>query len=145
MERTKVLLLGEDPLFREAIEHVLSAEPDLAVVAACRSGAEAWTILEREPVELALLDIDGCLEGAFELLAKCRASRCAAKILVLTQGLSPALTVRALQLGVAGIFVKGRGLSALLNALRVVITGEAWLEPEAIRLLAESVRASSTE
>jgi DNA-binding NarL/FixJ family response regulator len=145
MERTHVLLLGEDPLFREAIERFLSEEPDLRVVASCRSGDDAWAAMEREQVSLILLDIDDWLEGAFEFLARCRASGCAVKTVVLTQGLSPALTVRALQLGVRGIFVKSRGLSTMLSALRVVALGEAWLEPEAIRLLAESVRASTKD
>jgi DNA-binding NarL/FixJ family response regulator len=140
MERTQLLLLGEDLLFREALERSLSAEPDLTVAGSCRIGEEARAVLEQRAVALILLDLDGCLEAAFEFLAKRRPAGGAAKILVLTQGLSPALTVRALQLGVAGIFVKSRGLDAMLSALRLVTTGEAWLEPEAIRLLADGVR-----
>jgi DNA-binding NarL/FixJ family response regulator len=136
----QLLLLGGDLLFRQALEKALAAEPDMAVMAACGTGAEALSVLGRERVDLVLLDLDDYGEGGFRLLATCRASGWTAKILILTRGLDPVLTVRALQLGVAGIFVKRRGLEVLRNALRVVNAGEAWLEPDAIRLLADGVK-----
>jgi DNA-binding NarL/FixJ family response regulator len=135
-------LLSDDRLFRESLQRNLAAQSDLAVVAACGVGAEARAALERERADVVLLDLDGCTEAGFQFLTACRASGCDAKILILTRGMNPVLTVRALQLRVAGIFVKGRGLEALINAVRLVTAGEAWLEPDAIRLLAAGVHGS---
>jgi two-component system response regulator NreC len=98
------------------------------------------SLLEPVHVDLVLLDLDGSMETGFQFLGTCRASARPTRILVLTSGLTPLSILRALQLRVAGIFLKARGLDALLTAIRMVTAGEAWLEPDAIRLLAAGVR-----
>ena len=56
MERTQVVLLGEDLLLRESLERVLAAQPDMAVIAVCPIGEEALLLLQGQRVDLIVLD-----------------------------------------------------------------------------------------
>jgi two-component system nitrate/nitrite response regulator NarL len=135
-ERTQLVLLGGEALFRETLCRLLEAEPDLAVSAQCGSESEALSVLARLPVDVVLLDLDTGSDEGYRFLSSCRAAGYKGKVLVVTQGLSAEVSLKALQLGVSGIFIKSRGLPGLLKAIRMVAGGDVCLEQEMIQLLA---------
>lgn len=142
---TRLLLLDHDVLFREALSRLLESERDLAVTAQCGTDAEALEILARSRVEMVLMDLDAGKDFGYEFLTESRRHGYLGKILVVTDGLGAPESLKALRLGVAGIFVKARGLESLLTAIRRVAAGEAWLEPELIRRLASGAGDSLTD
>src|SRR5579872_4926564 len=136
MSVTRLLLFDNDVLFRETLGRLLESEPDLAVSAQCGAEADALDVLTRFPVEMVFLELEPTEEFGFEFIAACRGAGYEGKILVITRGLTASSSLRALQLGASGIFLKVRGLEGLLTAIRRVASGQAWLEPDVIRLLA---------
>ena len=92
----RILLVDDHSLFRESLSRLLEAEPDLRIAGNCSNVTEALAILDREPVDLVLLDYDlGEQEGIssfFEAL-KSRTVNC--RVLMVTAGMSDAGTLRA--------------------------------------------------
>ena len=142
---TRLLLLDHDVLFRETLTRLLQTEPDLAVVAQCGTKHEALEALSRSPVEMVLMELAAASDSGYEFLSACRSQGYAGKILAVTEGLAASASVKALRLGAAGIFLKSRGLETLLTAIRRVAAGEAWLEPEVIRVLAAGAEDTITD
>src|ERR1700693_5975064 len=144
-ERTQLLLVSADILFRETLGRLLESEPDLAVAAQCGSESEALQALERSPVHVVLLDLDSGSGAGKSFISAYTAAGYKGRLLVVTKGLSAHDSLKALQLGVAGIFVRSRGLPRLLMAIRMVSGGDVWLEQDMIRLLASGDRQALAE
>lgn len=138
MAPTKILLVAEDVLFRESLARLLDGEADLVVAGQCGTAAEALKALDGSPVELILIETQTGGDAANEFVTRARQAGYRGKFLLLAAGLSRQSSVKALQLGVSGIFLKSRGLETLLRAVRQVASGEAWLERDLIQTLAES-------
>jgi DNA-binding NarL/FixJ family response regulator len=139
MDKIRILLLDDHALFREGLSRLLEGEPGLEMAACCASVGEATEALRQKPIDLVLLDYDLGKERGFEFLAQARQGGFKGRFLMVTAGMSDAESVRALDLGVSGIFPKHSSPVVLIQAIRKVMTGETWLDENAIQAL---VRAS---
>ncbi|HXW16237.1 MAG TPA: response regulator transcription factor [Terriglobia bacterium] len=139
MDKIRILLLDDHALFREGLSRLLEGEPDLEMAACCASVSEATDALHQMPIDLVLLDYDLGKERGYEFMAQARQRGFQGRFLMVTAGMSDAESVRALDLGVSGIFPKHSSPMALIQAIRKVMTGETWLDENAIQAL---VRAS---
>lgn len=138
MDPTKILLVAEDVLFRESLGRLLDGEADLVVSGQCGTAGEALAALERSPPDLILIETQAGGDAANEFVTRARQAGYRGKFLLLAAGLDRQSSVKALRLGVSGIFLKSRGLETLLRAVRQVAGGEAWVERDMIQALAES-------
>lgn len=142
MDPTKILLVAEDVLFRQSLGRLLDGEADLVVTAQCGTATDALKALDRSPAELILIEAQAGDDAANEFVARARQAGYRGKFLLLAGRLSRESSVKALRLGVSGIFLKTRGLETLLRAVRQVAGGEAWVERDMIQALAESAEQS---
>jgi len=137
-----ILVVDDHALFREAIARLLNAEPDFRVVAECGSVDEALAAIDRQTVDVVLLDYDlGEERGSrFVSLAAQRGFR--GRVLVVTAGadLRERDVIQMISHGVAGIFLKHHPTATLAEAIRKVANGEVWLEQ---RFLEALLRAGS--
>ena len=137
--------MDDHSLFRESLSRLLQAEPDLRIVATCSSATEALAIIEREPVDLVLLDYDlGEEEGAL-FLDSAKSNAFPGRILMVTAGMSDAGTLRALEAGAAGIFLKHSPPAQLIEAIYKVMRGEMFLDSRAVRSLVAGASGKSEE
>ncbi len=141
----RLLLLDDHLLFREGLSRLLAEEPDLHIAAQCSSTAEALQALASlhaagQPPDLILLDFDLGEENGFLFLGGARAAGFAGKVLMVTAGMSPGDTVRALEAGASGLFLKHAPPTELVAAIRAVLRGEALLSSSSLSRLLEAAR-----
>jgi two-component system, NarL family, nitrate/nitrite response regulator NarL len=144
MKKTRILLVDDHTLFREALNRWLESEPDLEMAAHCASASEGIEVLRRKPIDLVLLDHDLGKERGFQFLTDARASGFAGRVLMVTAGMTDAESVKALRLGVNGIFLKHSSPSVLAQAIRKVMAGETWLDSASIQALVEAAKRPET-
>jgi len=138
--KIKILLLDDHTLFREGLSRLVEAEPDLEMVGHCATIDEALDILRRKSIDLVLLDYDLGKENGFEFIARARKLGFEGRLLILTAGMSDAESVQAIKLGIGGIFLKHNSPALLAQAMRKVMTGEAWLDQTAVQALVDATR-----
>ena len=144
-QEIRILLVDDHSLFRESLSRLLQAEPDLRIVATCSSATEALAVVERQPVDLVLLDYDlGEQEGSL-FFDSAKASGFEGRILMVTAGMSDAGTLRAMEAGAAGIFLKHSPPAQLIEAIYKVMRGEMWLDSRAVRSLVAGASGKSEE
>jgi DNA-binding NarL/FixJ family response regulator len=132
-------------LFRESLSRLLQAEPDLEIVGNCSNVAEALASLDREHVDLVLLDFDlGEQEGSL-FLDTAKSKGFDGRVLMVTAGMSDAGTLRALESGASGIFLKHSPPAQLIGAIYKVMAGEMWLDPKAVRSLVAGASGRTEE
>ena len=130
-------MLDDHGLFRESLGHLLASESDFEVVGQCSRSAEALELLQATVVDLVLLELSIGTERSEEFICSAREAGYQGKFLLVTAGVDPARSAAALRLGASGIFLKSNSSSRLLQAIRLVASGEAWVDPRVIQLIAD--------
>jgi DNA-binding NarL/FixJ family response regulator len=141
----RILLIDDHSLFRESLGRLLEAEPEFRIAATCGSVTEALSLLDREPVDVVLLDYDLGDEQGSAFLDEAKKRGFAGRILMVTAGMNGAGTLRAFQAGAAGLFLKHSPPAQLIEAIHKVTSGEMWLDPRAVRSLVAGVHDKSEE
>jgi two-component system nitrate/nitrite response regulator NarL len=107
----------------------------LRVAGSVSGAADALEILEREAVDLILLDYDLGAEQGLAFLDELKQRKIGGRVLIVTAGISDQVTLDVLESGVAGIFFKHSAPEQLLEAIRSVMTGKVWMDPKTMRSL----------
>jgi DNA-binding NarL/FixJ family response regulator len=143
MPKIRLLVLDDHALFRVMLSRLLETDPDFSVVGHFSTSAEALESLGKQEVDLVLLDYDlGEREIGFQFVRQARDNGFTGRIFLVTAGMPDADYVRALGLGVCGIFLKHSAPESLMSAIRKVMAGETWLDERCVQAL---VRALETE
>jgi DNA-binding NarL/FixJ family response regulator len=138
----RILLADDQALIRSGIRSLLDAEDDIEVVAEAADGRQAVELaLEHRP-DIVLLDIqmpvlDG-VEATRQIVADERLD--SVRVVILTNFGLDEYIFQALRAGASGFLLKDTEPTALLEALRVVMRGDAIMSPSVTsRLVSEFV------
>src|SRR5262252_4815573 len=132
MQHIRLLLLDDHILFREGLRRLLVSEPDFETVAECGTPKEALEALSRSDVDIVLLDFDLEDDTGTRFIAAATGAGYKGKILMVTAGMSPLDVSVAKKLGISGIFLKHNPPASLLEAIRTVAAGGAWMDPKMV-------------
>lgn len=135
MDEIRILMVDDHSLFRESLSRLLETSPGFHVVGECTNIADALAALNRTQADVVLLDYDLGAEQGTMLLEGMNHHHGSTKVLAVTAGMPNAATVRMMEAGASGIFLKHSSLDQLLSAIRRVAHGELWLDPGAFRAL----------
>ena len=125
MDTIRVMLVDDNTELRAAISERLETESDLLVCAECGNGAEALLELEKQPVDVIVLDIimpqmDG-YSFLEELKTRCAASQAEPPKVIVTSSLNrDDLILRAMNLGACYYMVKPFDPDRLIARIRDV-------------------------
>ncbi|MFU8855027.1 response regulator [Micromonospora sp. SL1-18] len=131
-----VVIVDDDELIRWGLRAIIDAQPDLRVVGEAADGAEVPPLVAKLRPRVVLMDvrmpaIDG-IQATRRLLA---ASADPPRVLVITTFANDEYVYEALRAGASGFLLKRARPSEVVEAIRVVATGESLLFPAAIRQL----------
>jgi DNA-binding NarL/FixJ family response regulator len=140
MPTTDLLLLDDHTLFRVMLSRLLETESGIRVVSQCSSIEEALEALGRHHIDLVLLDYDlGNRETGLQFIRRAREAGYSRRIFLVTAGMNDADYVRALGLGVCGIFLKHSSPELLTEAIHKVIAGETWIDQRCVQGLVKAI------
>src|SRR5450432_3618448 len=123
----RILLIDDHALFREAVSSVLGQTEGLEIEH-CGSIQEALPLLAQKRFDLVLLDHDLGSERASQFLPAARQIGFEGRVLVVTARVSDSEARRPMRQGVAGVLLKERPLSELMESVRTVVDGGTWLD-----------------
>jgi len=119
---TRILLIDDHSLFREAIARLLAREEDFEIVGESATVDEGVTVLRSRAVDVVLLDINLGLQQGGAFLPLARDAGFKGKILVVTAGVSRLEAERLVERGCAGIVLKQEHPDVLIQRIREVIS-----------------------
>jgi DNA-binding NarL/FixJ family response regulator len=133
----RVLVADDQAMVRAGFRMILDAEPDIEIVAEAGDGAEAVELVGRYTTDVVLMDIrmpklDG-IEATRQVLARTSSTH----VLVLTTFDLNEYVYEALRAGASGFLLKDAPPERLVDAIRIVASGEALLAPSITRRVIE--------
>ena len=129
----RLLIIDDHSLFREGLVRLLAAEPGFQVAGNCEHLDDALALLDREQVDLVLLDYDLETEQGSRFLEEAKRRGSMPKVLMVTAGMTSAGMLSVMEEGASGIFLKHSPPGQLAEAIRRVMKGEMWLDPRAVK------------
>jgi DNA-binding NarL/FixJ family response regulator len=147
-DRTKpvirVMLADDQALIRAGFAALINAEDDLEVVGEAANGSEAVSVALHTRADVILMDIRMPVLDGIEATRQITSNEdlVGVKIIILTTFEIDTHVVEGIRAGASGFVGKGLEPSELLDAIRIVASGEALLSPRATQaMLAEFGRS----
>jgi DNA-binding NarL/FixJ family response regulator len=130
----KVLLADDQPLVRTGFRMILEAEPDIEVAGEAGDGADAVRQCRRLRPDVVVMDIRMPVQDGIAATREITAEG-QARVLVLTTFHLDDYVLAALRAGASGFLLKDVEAVKLAEAVRVIATGNAIVDPAVTRRL----------
>jgi DNA-binding NarL/FixJ family response regulator len=133
----RILTVDDHALLREGIAALVSAEPDMELVAEAADGREAIEKFRLHRPDVTLMDLQMPGLNGIEAIQEIRSEFPQARIIVLTTYTGDVQVVRALQAGARAYILKGHVHRELLDTIRAVNAGQKRIPEEIAAELAQ--------
>jgi DNA-binding NarL/FixJ family response regulator len=133
----RILAVDDHVLVREGIAVLLSAEPDMVLVAEASNGREAIQQFRAHRPDITLMDLQMPEMNGLDAITAIRGEFPDARIIVLTTYKGDVQILRALKAGAQGYLLKNTFHKELIDTIRAVHAGKKALSPEASYEIAE--------
>jgi DNA-binding NarL/FixJ family response regulator len=134
----RVALADDHTIVREGLKQLLAAAGDFEVAAEARDGHEVMNAVRTADFDVLLLDMSMPGRSGVELIKQVRAEKPRLRILVLTMHEEHQYAIRAIRAGASGYLTKDSASRELVQALRKVAAGGAFISAEVAEQLALS-------
>ena len=133
----RVMLVDDHAMVRTGFRMLLDVEDDITIVAEAGDGAEAVALVPVARPDIVLMDVQmprmNGLEATRRILADDGDQASRPKVVVLTTFEEDEHIFEALRLGASGFLLKNAPAEDLVDAIRVVASGDALLDPAVTR------------
>lgn len=140
MSKIRVALIEDHELTRIGIRKALQQQPEVEVVGTAANATEGLQMLLITQPDVAIVDIGLPDQDGIELTRQLKSvqatgSRPKTKVLILTLRDRKETVLAALAAGADSYCMKDISLNDLLEALRVTVRGNAWIDPQIANIL----------
>jgi DNA-binding NarL/FixJ family response regulator len=137
MQRTRILIADDHPVFRQGLISIFRNEPDFTVVGEATDGQEALKLIDELHPDILLLDLLMPRLSGLETLREIWDSPNPVRTILLTASIAKEQIVQALQSGARGIVLKEVPTEVLFDSIRAVMSGKFWVGDTSVTDLIE--------
>jgi two-component system, NarL family, response regulator NreC len=137
MSPTRVLIADDHPLIRSGLRALLARESDFEVVGEAADGYQALELVEQLKPDVVMLDVSMPRLNGIDVAQKISEKIPSTRVIIVSIHSDEGYVLRALKAGAKGYLLKASPEGDILNAVRAVAAGQAYLSPEISRLLVE--------
>jgi two-component system response regulator NreC len=141
----RIVLVDDHQVLRDGLRVLLEDEGDIAIVGEAGTGKEAITISKKLKPEIIVVDIGLPDISGLELIPILKKELQNVRIVILSMHTSREHVMKAIDAGCHGYVPKSSAHTSLLEAIRVVMTGERYLHPKAASALVEFIQQKRTK
>lgn len=124
MEKLRVLIADDHPLFRDGMRGLLSTQPDIEVVGEATTGEEAIKLSSELEPDVVLMDVKMPGLGGIEATRRVLAANPRIRVLVVTMFEDDATVFAAVRAGALGYLVKGADGADIVAAVHAAASGQ---------------------
>jgi DNA-binding NarL/FixJ family response regulator len=126
---TRILIVDDQEIICKSLEILLSSSENIKVIGTAANGLEAYRIVREQVPDIVLMDVSMPIMDGVECTKRIKAEFPKVKIIILTTFDDDKYVFGALSYGASGYLLKGISVSELENAIHVVQSGGALINP----------------
>jgi two-component system response regulator DegU len=142
---TKIVLIDDHVLFREGIRRILDFEDDFEVVAEGSDGENAMSLVDTYQPDVVLMDINMERVNGVEATKQLVEKYPQLKVIILSIHDDENYVTHALKSGAQGYLLKDMDSESLVQAIKIVSDGGAYLHPKVTHNLVKEFKRMSEE
>jgi DNA-binding NarL/FixJ family response regulator len=127
VEKSRILIVDDHPLFREGLQQLIDRDPGLEVCGEASGAAEALQVIPQLKPDLVLVDITLGGTSGIELIKHIKTDFEELPVLVVSMHDESLYAERALRAGAMGYVMKHEPGKTVKNAIHKVLRGEMYL------------------
>lgn len=135
----KVLIVDDQSLIREGLTMMLSLYDTISLVGEATNGKEAIELLDKEEVDLILMDIRMPIMDGVEATKEIKENYPEVKVLILTTFNEDEYIFEGLRNGADGYLLKDISSQELVKAIKTIYEGNVLLQPDVARKMIGSM------
>jgi len=144
MKSIKILLVDDQPLFREGLRTLLSVQSDFEIVGVAGNGEEALSLARKLLPSVVLMDLQMPVLDGVAATRRLHQDLPDCHVIVLTTFDDDEMVFDGLRAGAIGYLLKDAPSEKLGEAIRLAARGESFLQPSvAAKVVAEFARLTS--
>ncbi len=130
-----ILIADDQAMVRSGLRLILESEPDLSVIAEAENGEEAVRLTKRERPDVVLMDVRMPVMDGLEATKRITTENQDTRVIVLTTFDLDDYVYGALRAGAGGFLLKDAEGDQLIEAIRVIASGDAIIAPSITKRL----------
>jgi two-component system, NarL family, nitrate/nitrite response regulator NarL len=136
-----IVLADNHPIVIEGLKGLIAGEPDMNIVAACSSGAEALEALREKRADVLLASLDLPDISGLDLLRTLRLEDLDTRCVLFVGSIGDEDAAEAMRLRVEGILLKEMPTRLVLQCIRKVHDGGRWVETQSMTRVVDRLQA----
>ncbi|CAN5408965.1 response regulator transcription factor [soil metagenome] len=128
-EKLRILIAEDHQTVREGVKLLVNAQPDMEIVGEASDGEMAVNEVKRLSPDLVLMDISMPTMNGLRATKQLRALSPSLKILMLTRHTDDGYLQQLISAGANGYVLKQSAPTELINAIRSIGAGKAYVDP----------------
>ncbi|WP_309241949.1 response regulator transcription factor [Brevibacillus daliensis] len=145
IDEIKIVLVDDHQLFREGVKRILDMETGFKVVGEGSDGTDAPTLVAEHKPDVLLMDINMPNVNGVAAAEEVVKISPETKVIILSIHDDEGYVYRTLRSGASGYLLKDMGTSELVEAVRVVAQGGAYIHPKVTGKLIDEFRRLSEQ
>lgn len=144
-QELRIVIVDDHQLFREGVKRILEMESDFKVVGEGADGGDAFKLAEEFKPDVMLMDINMPNINGVSATENVISVSPQTRVIMLSIHDDEGYVYRTLRTGASGYLLKEMGTSDLVDAVRVVAGGGAYIHPKVTGKLIEEFRRLSDQ
>ncbi|MBP1992633.1 response regulator [Paenibacillus eucommiae] len=141
LKRNVRLIIADDhQLFREGVKRIINMEEDMEVIAECGDGIQVVELCNQNTPDVVLMDINMPLENGVVATERLKLIFPDVKVIILSIHDDESYVFETLRKGASGYLLKDMEAESLINAIRSVVAGHAYIHPKVTGKLINQLR-----
>lgn len=142
MKKTKIIIGDDHDLIRLGLNRILKLEEDFEVLGEGQNGKEVLELIEKETPNIVLLDINMPGLNGIETLRTIKRNWQKIKVIMLTVENDKKTINEAIDIGADGYVLKESAGSEIVNAIKVVCSGDKYIDKSLVNMLFSTIKKS---
>lgn len=137
---TRILIVDDEPRFRGSFSDIIRREATFFLVAACATAAEAFRVIVRETIDVALVDLGLPDVSGLEVIRALKHAQPQCDVMVISVFGDEDLVLASIECGATGYLLKDSLPAEFVTCIQELRAGGAPISPMIARLLLNRVR-----
>jgi two-component system response regulator DegU len=138
--KVRIILADDHQLFREGLKRIINMESDMEVIAECGDGIQVIELCNQLTPDVVLMDINMPVENGVVATERLKTIFPDIKIIILSIHDDESYVFETLRKGASGYLLKDMEAESLVNAIRSVVNGHAFIHPKVTGKLINQLR-----
>lgn len=145
VDTIKIFVVDDHPLFRYGLISVLAEYPEFQVVGDSASAFEALPMIEKIHPDIVIMDIFMPNSDGIQTTSLIKQRLPGTEVIILTISDNDEIFLNAIKAGAKGYLLKGGGITEIVDAIKLVVKGEATVSPTMAAKLLERFRGNGKD